>query len=126
MSFLTEVTARRMATLTRTAASSTFTTVPRASFTTSLYLRKTVTEAAKDTLKTVDRAVSDKLVDGIDAGVTAKEKVKGATSEVTGKTSGEASELSGEAKGKAQELKGQAKGKASELKGKAKEKVNEL
>lgn len=50
---------------------------PRAAFTTSVQLQKTVadtvketlkpvTEPAKDALKTVDRVVSDKLVDGID------------------------------------------------------------
>lgn len=64
MSFLTEITTRRFATLSRT----TFTNVPRASFTTTVQLRKTAVEATKDTLKTVDRAVSDKLVDGINVG----------------------------------------------------------
>lgn len=65
MSFLSEMTTRRLATISRTAR---FTTVrtPRASFVTTSQLRKTpVVDAAKDTLKTVDRAVSDKLVDGI-------------------------------------------------------------
>lgn len=66
MSFLTEMTTRRMATLSRAR----FATVPRATFTTSVYLRKNVVDAGKDTLKTVDRAVSDKLVDGIDIGGT--------------------------------------------------------
>lgn len=70
MSFLTEITTRRMATLTRTAAKTSFTTLPRASFSTTVQLRKGPVEAAKDTLKTVDRAVSDKLVDGIDVGST--------------------------------------------------------
>lgn len=41
---------------------------PRASFATSQYMSKSATEAAKDTLKSADRAVSDKLVDGIEAG----------------------------------------------------------
>lgn len=62
MSFLTEITARRMATISRTAIT---TSVPRASFSTTIQLRKTPVEATKDTLKTVDRTVSDKLVDGI-------------------------------------------------------------
>lgn len=31
-------------------------------------MSKSATEAAKDTLKSADRAVSDKLVDGIEAG----------------------------------------------------------
>jgi hypothetical protein len=34
-------------------------------FSTSIAARKTISETAKDTLKTVDRKVSDKLVDGI-------------------------------------------------------------
>lgn len=67
MSFLTEITTRRVATLSRTAFT---TSVPRASFTTTVQLRKTPVEATKDTLKTVDRAVSDKLVDGINAAST--------------------------------------------------------
>lgn len=65
MSFLSEMTVRRLATISRTAR---FTTarIPCASFTTTVQLRKTpVVDTAKDTLKTVDRAVSDKLVDGI-------------------------------------------------------------
>jgi hypothetical protein len=63
MSFLSEATFRRVATLQlpRTLASS----APRAAFSTSIQLNKTATETAKDALKTVDRAVSDKLVDGI-------------------------------------------------------------
>lgn len=68
MSFLTEVSTRRMATLSRTR----FTTVPRATFTTSVYLRKSIVDAGKDALKTADRAVSDKIVDGIDVGGTSK------------------------------------------------------
>lgn len=66
MSFLTEATTRRMAALSRTR----LTTLPRASFTTSIYLRKNVVDAGKDALKSVDRAVSNKIVDGIDAGGT--------------------------------------------------------
>lgn len=68
MSFLTEVTTRRLATLSSSISRTTLTTVPRASFTTTIQLRKTPVEATKDTLKSVDRAVSDKLVDGINMG----------------------------------------------------------
>lgn len=67
MSFLTELTARRMATVSRAALR---TSVPRASFTTTVQMRKTPVEATKDTLKNVDRAVSDKLVDGINVAST--------------------------------------------------------
>lgn len=66
MSFLIEASARRMATfqLPRTVA----TTAPRAAFSISTRQQKTATESVKDGLKTVDRAVSDKIVDGIDIG----------------------------------------------------------
>jgi hypothetical protein len=40
---------------------------PRA-FSTSFVVRKSATEAVKDTVKTVDRAVSNKIVDGIEVG----------------------------------------------------------
>ncbi|POS78790.1 hypothetical protein DHEL01_v202809 [Diaporthe helianthi] len=136
MSFLTELTARRMAYISRSAArSSNLTSIaPRAAFSTTIQLRKNPVDATKDGLKKVDRVVSDKLVDGIDIGVAAKEKVKDATANVTGgDVKGKAAELKGEAVGKAQELKGeanqaagQAKGKAAELKGEAKQKANEL
>jgi len=70
MSFLTEMTFRRMATISRTAArSSNFTsTAPRAAFSTTVQLQKNPVDATKDGLKKVDRVVSDKLVDGIDIG----------------------------------------------------------
>lgn len=66
MSFLTEAAARRVATL--QVPRTLITTAPRASFTSGVTLSKSATETAKDTLKTVDRAVSDKLVDGINIG----------------------------------------------------------
>lgn len=70
MSFLTEMTFRRMANISRVAArSSNFTsTVPRAAFSTTVQLQKNPVDAAKDGLKKVDRVVSDKIVDGIDIG----------------------------------------------------------
>jgi hypothetical protein len=63
MSAFTQNAIRRVATLQvpRTLAAS----APRAAFSTSVQRQKTVTEAAKDTLKTVDRKVSDKLVEGL-------------------------------------------------------------
>lgn len=74
MSAFTQHAIRRVATVQvpRVFAAST----PRAAFSTSVRLQKTVadtvketlkpvTEPAKDALKTVDRVVSDKLVDGI-------------------------------------------------------------
>lgn len=126
-----------------------FTTVPRATFTTSVYLRKSIVDAGKDALKTADRAVSDKIVDGIDVGgmseissslvcdtciqrklifhlVDAKNKAKDAAAPIIGQAKGKASELSGEAQGKAAELKGEAKGNAASAQGTAEEKIGEL
>src|SRR5579871_6699393 len=60
MSFLTS----RAFTALRTSA---FPPVAR-TFATTTQHRKTATEVVKDTLKTVDRAVADKIVDGIEIG----------------------------------------------------------
>jgi hypothetical protein len=67
MSFLIEATTRRLATALPRASIAT--QAPRA-FSTSFAHQKTATETVKDGLKTVDRAVSDKLVDGLDAAGT--------------------------------------------------------
>jgi hypothetical protein len=67
MSFLTETAVRRLAAVPRTFAAS---STPRAAFSISTRFQKSATESAKDTLKSVDRAVSDKLVDGINIGGT--------------------------------------------------------
>merc|ERR1719380_343076 len=105
MSAIAAVTARRAAALPR-AAIAFHAARP---FTTTVIQQKNVTESVKDGLKSVDRAVSDKIVVGLDAAAAAKEKAEG-----------EAKETKGDLTGKAQELKGEAKGKAAELKGKAK------
>ncbi|KUJ10699.1 uncharacterized protein LY89DRAFT_689347 [Mollisia scopiformis] len=42
--------------------------LPTQAFSTTLTQRKSATETVKDAAKTVDRAVSDKLVDGIEIG----------------------------------------------------------
>ncbi|PNH75887.1 hypothetical protein VD0001_g1668, partial [Verticillium dahliae] len=65
MSFLIETITRRTAALPITRA--TTLAAPRA-FTTTPFASKSATETVKDSLKTVDRAVSDKIVDGINAG----------------------------------------------------------
>lgn len=62
MSFLTETVARRVAMPARVA----LTQAPRP-FTTSARFQKSATETVKDTVHQVDRKVSDKLVDGINA-----------------------------------------------------------
>ncbi|KAK4122029.1 hypothetical protein N657DRAFT_682494 [Parathielavia appendiculata] len=137
----------RIAALTRCLATTTATSnLTRAAFTTATRYQKSAVESAKDTLKTVDRKVADKLVDGIDIGTAyaskVKEaatqttegkasavasKIKEATSEVSaGKVTGKAAELRGEVQGKASEVAGEAKGKASELAGEAKGKTSEM
>ena len=58
-----------MSFLTRTAVRSTRSiTIAHRVFSTSLATQKTATEAVRDTVKTVDRKVSDKLVGGIELG----------------------------------------------------------
>ena len=63
MSFLTENVIRRVALAPRVIAFQ----APR-TFTTSFALQRTATDAVKDTAHKVDRVVSDKIVDGIEAG----------------------------------------------------------
>lgn len=62
MSFLTENIVRQVTLIPRIIARQS----PRA-FSTSLVFNRTATEAIKDGAKSIDRAVSDKLVDGINA-----------------------------------------------------------
>ncbi|KAF2219184.1 hypothetical protein BDZ85DRAFT_243805 [Elsinoe ampelina] len=106
-------------------------------FSTTYAVKKSATEAAKDTLKSVDRTISDNLVKGIDKTSEAAQAAKSAVNSNTGSAQGKASELAGEAQGKASELSGKAKsalnsnsgtasGKAEELKGEAKGKASEL
>ena len=117
MSFLTENVIRRVALAPRVIAFQ----APR-TFTTSFALQRTATDAVKDTAQKVDRVVSDKIVDGIEAGQDAAAKAKAAARDVTDSNdaAAKAKELKGEAAGKAQELKGEAKGAAEQAKGKAK------
>ncbi|KAL1842481.1 hypothetical protein VTK73DRAFT_3112 [Phialemonium thermophilum] len=125
MSFLTEATVRRLAGSQLPRALGT--TAPRASFSVSVQHQKSAKDTVKDSLKTVDRVVSDKLVDGINVGATVANKIKEAGSEVKkGQATGKAAELKDETKGKASELAGEAKGKASELTGQAKGKAEEV
>jgi len=88
-------------------------------FSTSILQQKSATDTVKDGLKSVDRAVSDVAVAGIDKGVELKDKAAEAVG-VDSKESlkGTASQVTGEAKGKAAEVSGKAKGKAEEIKGK--------
>lgn len=127
----TQTTQSNMSFLTRTLprASRTFAAPAPRAFSTSFVTRKSATETVKDAAKTVDRAVADKLVDGIEASQKASVKVKevagmnssevkGKASEVAGEAQGTAAEVTGEVKGKVNELAGAAKGKAEEIKGK--------
>ncbi|KAF2963699.1 hypothetical protein GQX73_g9877 [Xylaria multiplex] len=126
MSFLTETIARRVALTSRVASIQ----VPR-QFSTSMATRKTIAEAAKDTIKSVDRKVSDKLVDGINIGAKAAETVTGKATEANYRAAGtaqeirnkmhaESEELTGKAKGAAKEAEGSIKGAAKHAEGKAK------
>ncbi|KAH7156886.1 hypothetical protein EDB81DRAFT_403341 [Dactylonectria macrodidyma] len=132
MSFLTENLVRNAGLVPRMLPRMIAIQAPR-SFSTSIAFNRTATETIKDGVKTVDRAVSDKLVDGINASETVAQKVKEGVSEATkgvsdvaqGKTSGEAAELRGEAKGKANEVQGKVKGAAEQAKGKVKGAVDE-
>jgi F0F1-type ATP synthase membrane subunit b/b' len=112
MSFLTEVAVRRMALSSRVAS-----VQASRQFTTTFAARKTVTEAAKDTIKTVDRKVSDKLVDGINASTKAAEAVTGKAADANQKAAGTAQEIRDKAKSDSAELAGEAKGAINEAKG---------
>ncbi|KAH6653308.1 hypothetical protein BKA67DRAFT_692522 [Truncatella angustata] len=118
MSFLTKTVSSRMAISSRAA----LVQAPR-QFSVSARYQKTATETVKDAAKTVDRKVSDKLVDGINAASKATENITG--SEVAGKVEGSAEEIRGQAAGKGSELAGKAKGAANEAAGKAKGAANE-
>ncbi|KAI0433124.1 hypothetical protein F5Y09DRAFT_97657 [Xylaria sp. FL1042] len=86
-------------------------------FSTSIAARKSVTEAAKETLKSVDRKVSDKLVDGINIGSKAAQTVTGKAKEANYKAAGSAEEIRSKAKSNAEELAGKTKGAAKEAEG---------
>ncbi|EHK23487.1 uncharacterized protein TRIVIDRAFT_208821 [Trichoderma virens Gv29-8] len=108
------------------------------SFTTSLAAQRTASEVVKDELKHIDRAVSDKLVDGINIATKAGHKVmetaedlsrSGVSSQVEGMEAhakGKAEGMKAAAKGKAEEIKGKAKGTAAKAKGKADETLEEV
>ncbi|KAI1170899.1 hypothetical protein F4777DRAFT_90084 [Nemania sp. FL0916] len=115
MSFLTEAAVRRVALVSRAATIQ----APR-QFTTSIAARKTIAESAKDTIKNVDRKVSDKIVDGINVGSKAAETVTGKATEANYKAAGTAEEIRGKMKAEAEELSGKAKGAAKEAEGKVK------
>ncbi|TGJ85515.1 hypothetical protein E0Z10_g3242 [Xylaria hypoxylon] len=115
MSFLTETIARRVALTSRVA----WVQAPR-QFGTSMAACKTMTESAKDTIKTVDRKVSDKLVDGINMGSKVAESVTGKAHEANPKAAGTAEEIRGKVKGHSEELAGKAKGAAKEAEGSVK------
>lgn len=112
-------------------------------FSTSIVAQKSATESVKDGLKTVDRKVSDKLVDGINAGGRCFSNhpppphsfiekgagieltsviliIAAATDKVKKATTGATESTVGNTKASAEELRGQATGKAAELKGEAK------
>ncbi|KAJ9368933.1 hypothetical protein DTO282E5_6391 [Paecilomyces variotii] len=113
MSFITRVTPL-------SARLSANTTAPVLSVARSRFLSSTASyqkgpvETTKETLKKVDRTISDAAVKGIEKGEQVTEKAKDTVGVKGSKAKGEAAELTGEAKGKAEELAGEAKGKAKE------------
>ncbi|CAK7267629.1 hypothetical protein SEPCBS119000_002651 [Sporothrix epigloea] len=133
MPFVTELTFRRLA----SAAPRMIAGAPRATATSTLQSRylsstvpraKTVTETAKDTLKTVDRAVSDKLVDGINVGSAMASKVKEVSQDIadgTATATGKAQQMRNEAEAKGNELKHDAEVKGQDVKESAKDKASQ-
>ncbi|KAI1822546.1 hypothetical protein F4861DRAFT_513935 [Xylaria intraflava] len=125
MSFLTEKALRRMATISRVAS----VPAPRR-FSAGIVGRKSVAQSAKDTLKSVDRKVSDKLVDGINVGTKAAETISGKTTRANYKSAGNAEEIRQKMKAEADELarkaKGAAKGAEETIKDTAKKAGEEL
>jgi len=133
-----------------------FTTQAPRTFATTAAIQRSAQEAVQDTLKRADRAISDKIVDGIDVGSTMTQKLKEGVEEIkagkaTGqaerirdemarkasetassaegtasKAAGQASKITRETKGKAKEMAGEAKGKAKEMAGEAKGKAEEV
>ncbi|EKD12375.1 uncharacterized protein L3040_003619 [Drepanopeziza brunnea f. sp. 'multigermtubi'] len=119
-----------MRTSVRSAASARSVASRPAFFSTSLAARKSAAETVKDSVKTVDRKVSDVLVGGIEAGENAAGKVKEVSGMSAGEVKGKASEVAGQVSGKAQEVAGmstgEVKGKASEVAGQVSGKAQEV
>jgi hypothetical protein len=65
---MSALTSRTAAVTRRLATTTTSSTLTRAAFTTTARHQKSAVDSAKDTLKSVNRKVADKLVDGIDVG----------------------------------------------------------
>ncbi|CCU77022.1 unnamed protein product [Blumeria hordei] len=89
--------------------------VPRSAayFGTSNKCSKSASETIKDKTKEVDRAVSGKIVEGIEISQKAAEKATNKAKEISGMSTGEVNE---EIKGKANEMADQAKDKKEEIK----------
>ncbi|RFU35433.1 hypothetical protein B7463_g908, partial [Scytalidium lignicola] len=120
MSFLTRTTT----TLRSARVTPSITTVAPRLFSTTPAPQKGPIETAKDAVKTVDRAVSNKIVDGIEVGEKATKKVKDATGIYnTSELKGKASEAKNEVKGKASQATGEAKKKTWEAAQKVEDKV---
>jgi len=87
-------------------------------FSTAAVYQKSATETVKDSLKAVDRTVSDAAVKGIDASIEVKNKAAEIAGINASKAKSAAEETAGQAKGKAAEVRGEAAGKKEEFKGK--------
>ncbi|CAD6499934.1 BgTH12-04039 [Blumeria graminis f. sp. triticale] len=86
---------------------------PAACFGTSNKCSKSASEAIKDKTKEVDKAISGKIVEGIEISQNAAEKATKKAKEISGMSTGEVNE---EIKGKASEIADQAEDKKEEIK----------
>ncbi|KOS18045.1 hypothetical protein ESCO_002722 [Escovopsis weberi] len=85
---------------------------------------KTAKETVKDSLKTVDRAVSNKLVDGIDMATAATHKVKDKAEQLSHMSSSKAHDVSGDMKDSMKGMKEDMKGAKDQMKEQAKDKAD--
>lgn len=122
MSFIAESLSRRLGTGARAVLTSN--NAAARTFTTYVAAQRSATDAVKDSLHKVDRAVSDKLVDGIDVGTTVAEKVKEVTGDVLGsRTARRADEVVDKAAGRAKGAAADAAGKVRDVAGDAQKKL---
>ncbi|PUU83516.1 hypothetical protein B9Z19DRAFT_1105157 [Tuber borchii] len=94
-------------------------TTCRRHLTTTPTLSRTITDSAKDAVKTIDRAAGTAALKGIQTGEAIAETAKRTVSGATERAEGVGGEVAGKAKGTAAEAAGKAKGTAAEAAGKA-------
>jgi len=98
---------------------------PRAAFSATVTMQKSIAQSAKDSVtnaaQRVNHAVGDTVVSGIDLGTAALRKAKDIMPDkgIKKKMEGKAGELSGQAREKASEAAGEVKEEADKMAGKA-------